>query len=153
MSNAFLYRMPAGIAGALTRLEVAKVEPNVMDPDTPVTVYGVPVVKVSGKIQPYAGSGTILGFLVRPYPTQMESLANQGLNSGAPSEEQTCDVLRSGYMTVLNTLGTPATDGQVYANNTTGKVQADATGATAVTGAFFMGAADDNGNVEICFNI
>jgi len=145
--------MPAGIAGAVTRLEVAKIEPNVMDPDTPVTVYGVPVVKVAGKIQPYAGSGTILGFLVRPYPTQMENITNQSLGGGTPSVNQTCDILRSGYMTVLNTLGTPAIDGAVYVNNTTGLIQADATGATAVTGAKFEGAADDNGNVEISFNI
>lgn len=152
MSNAFLYRMPAGFAGAVTRLEVAKIEPNIMDPDTPVTVYGVPVIKTSGKICPFAGSGTIYGFLVRPYPTQSET-NTQVIGSATPSENQTCDILRSGYMTVKNTLGTAAIDGAVYVNDTTGLVQASAVGGTAVTGAAFMGAADADGNVEIVYNI
>lgn len=157
MSNAFLYRMPAGIAGAVTRLEVAKIEPNIMDPDNPVTVFGVPVLRVDGKIQPYPGNsspiGNIIGFLVRPYPTQMENITNQSLGEGTPSVNQICDILRSGYMTVLNTLGTPEVDGQVYVNDTTGLVQASNVGGTAITGCFFQGTADDNGNVEICFNL
>ena len=59
MSNAFIYRMPAGIAGALTRAEHALVEPQIMDTDYPVTVFGVPVKISSGKIRPIAGTDTV----------------------------------------------------------------------------------------------
>lgn len=151
MSNAFLYRMGVGYAGQATRLEMAKIEPQILDDTDKPTVFGVPVIITSGKICKWAGSGTIVGFLVRPYPTQAQ--VNEALDAGTPNVDQIADILRSGYIVVNVSSGTAAQGGAVYVNDTTGLVQADATGATAVTGAKFMGAADADGNAEIEYNI
>lgn len=153
MSNAFLYRMPEGFAGAVTRLELAKIEPQTMDPNTPATLYGIPVKMVSGKIQPInSGSDVVYGLLVRPYPTQ--STVNQAIGQGTPSTELQCDILRSGYMTVKVTVGTVAKNGQVYFNNTTGLIEGYVgSGQTAITGCFFQGTADSDGLVEVIYNI
>ena len=150
MSNAFLYRMGVGYAGQVTRLEVAKIEPQILDSVNKPTVFGVPVIITSGKVCKFAGSGTIKGFLVRPYPTQAE--VSEALDAGTPNVNQMGDILRSGYMIVDVQSGTAEKGGIVYANDTTGLVQADSSGATD-TGAKFMGAADENGIAEIEFNV
>lgn len=160
MSNTFLYRMPAGIPGDVTRHEAARIEQQQMDTSVPVTVFGVPVKLVSGKIQPMAenDSGQPYGFLVRPYPTQRTT--NEALGAATPDPTQLCDVLVAGYMTVDNASGTPAKNGAVYYRATQispvvliGRVEAAASGCVAITGCHFMGTADSDGNVEIAFNV
>jgi hypothetical protein len=152
MSNAYLYRMPVGIAGDITRKEQSTVEAQVMSSTTPVTVFGVPVKMTSGKILPLSsGEDTIYGFLVRPYPTSYT--ANEALGTSTPSATLACDVLRRGYMTVKNTAGTPAKNGQVYFVSATGLISASASSATAITGCYFMGDADSDGNCEIAYNL
>jgi hypothetical protein len=152
MSNSYLFRMPAGIPGDVTRREVAKVEAQMMDATTPVTVFGVPVKMVSGKIKPLAGAGDVIyGFLVRPYPTS--GSVNEALAVGTPQVNMPCDLLRSGYMTVKVTAGVAAKDAHVLFNATTGLVEAGASGGTSIANAYFMGEADADGNVEISFNL
>jgi len=152
--TSYLYRMPAGIAGDVTRREVAKIEAQIMDPNTPVTVFGVPVKMVSGKIKPLAASGdTIYGFLVRPYPVASET--NEALAVATPSTVLEANILRSGYMTVKSTAGTVVKDAAVYFNDTSGKVEGTTgnPGQTAIATCKFMGAADTDGNVEISYNL
>lgn len=160
MSNAYIYRMPSGIAGDVTRREHAKIESHVIDADTPPLRFGEPVKLVSGKIQPMAQSDTEqpYGFLVRPYPGMTAS--SEALGTAKPSTSLIADVLVSGYMTVDNYSGTPAIEGQVYYYNGAthfGKVTAGPAGSPvdniAITGCLFMGAADSDGNVEIKFNV
>lgn len=151
MSNAFLYRMGSGYAGAISRIEALVSEPNIIDADTPPTVFGVPVKLSSGKITICTGSDTPYGFLIRPYP--MQSQINEALGAATPSLTQTLDVMRSGYMQVKNTLGTPAKDGAVYYNQTTGLIQASSAGGTEIAGCKFMGTEDSDGIVEIAYNI
>jgi hypothetical protein len=153
-SNAILYRMPAGIAGDVTRREQATVEPQIMDPTTPVLVFGVPVKMVSGKIKPLAASGdAIYGFLCRPYP--VSAATSEALGTATPSTVLEANILRRGYMTVNVQAGVVAKDGQVYFNDTTGHVEGltSAPGQTAISGCKFMGAADSDGNVEISYNL
>lgn len=162
--NAFVLRMPAGIPGDVHRLEGAKIEPNIMDPDTPVTKYGVPVKMVSEKIQPMEVDDVttdIYGLLVRSFPTQ-NAVAAEALGMATPSTVNLCDVLRSGYMTVFCNNGDSCVkDGQVYFRNKAGsparyigEIDAeDGDETIALVGATFMGTADADGNVEICFNI
>lgn len=162
--TAFIYRMPAGIPGDLTRREAAKVEQQQLDAAYPVTVFGVPVKMVSGKIRPMAedDSGQPYGFLVRPYPTQRQT--NELLGVATPDLTQICDVMVSGYMTVKAYNDAPAKDGQVYYRSQQaspevliGRVEAgsEASPATniAITGCRFMGTGDSDGNVEIAFNV
>jgi hypothetical protein len=151
MSNqAFLYRMPAGLAGAVSRIEALVSEPNLIDTTTPPTVFGIPVKLVSGKIQKCASGNTPYGFLIRPYPTQ--SATSEALGTATPSLLQTCDVMKSGYMQVVSA-GVPAKDGQVYFLDADGTITASATSSTAIVGCKFMGAADANGLVEIAYNL
>jgi hypothetical protein len=154
MSNAILLRMGAGIAGDVTRREAAVIEAQQIDATTLIpTAFGIPVRLVSGKLERLSTGGDVVyGFLVRPYPTQ-EGLAAEGLGTSTPNTAiQIFDVLRRGYMTVKSA-GTPAKDGQVYYVTTTGAITASASSATAITGCYFMGAADADGNVEISFGI
>ena len=165
MSNAFLYRMPAGIPGDVTRHEGARIEQQLLDADYPVTLYGLPVKMTSGKIRPMASADTEqpYGFLVRPYPTQVASSPNVPLTSAAvPPTEGIVDVLVAGYMTVKIEENTPAKNGAVYYRKTQtspevllGRLEtADVSSeGTAITGCIFMGTADSDGNVEIRFNV
>ena len=156
MSNAILYRMAAGIPGDVTRHESATIEAQQIDATTLIPLkYGIPVKMVSGKIEKINNtSDAVYGFLVRPYPTQ--GATNEALGTSTPVLTQLCDVLRRGYMTVLCATGTAVKNAQVYFNNTTGFVEAyynGGSGQTAITGCYFMGGADADGNVEISFNL
>ena len=164
MSNAFLTRMPAGIPGDVTRREAARVEAQQMDPNYPVTQYGLPVKMVSGLIRPMAASDSSqpYGFLVRPFPLQTTS--NEALGTATPPTSGICNVLVGGYMTVCVAEGTPAKNGSVYYRSQQsspavliGRLETDTSGSpttnVAITGCHFMGTGDTNGNVEIAFNV
>ena len=164
MSNAYLTRMPCGVAGDISRKELSKVEPRFMDSTTPVLVYGVPVKLVTEKVAPFTtGDSSVVpyGFAVRPYPFQ--AAVSEALVAGTPNPVQPIDVMRSGYMTVKNNAGTPALGGSVYvrvvdsglSTQPLGGIEAAADGSdcVAIAGAIFMGAADADGNVEISYNI
>lgn len=160
----FLYRMPAGIPGDVTRPSNSTIEPQQIDAAAPPTKYGVFIKLVSGKIRALAASDTaaaIYGLLVRPYPT---NAANDPLGTATPPASGLCDVLVRGYITVKLALGTAAKGGGVYVVTTAGGSVAvgdivtsasPAGGGTAVLAAncIFMGGADADGNVEIRFNI
>lgn len=164
MSNAFIYRMPSGIPGDVTRREAARIEAQQLDASYPVLTFGVPVKMVSGKIRPMASgdTGQPYGFLVRPYPTQRTT--NEALGAATPDLTQLCDVLVAGYMTVKAYGTAPAKNGSVYYLNQDltgllqmGRVETTSAGSpttnVAITGARFMGTGDSDGNVEIGFNV
>lgn len=153
MSNAFLYRCPAGIPGDVTRREAAIISAEIIDPDTPVTVFGSPVTMVSGKIQPInADSEVVYGFLVRPYPAQGTS--NEALATATPNTSLPGDVMRRGYMTVKCTTGTPTKNAAVYVNWDDGTLQTTQGGnEDLIPDCYFTGAGDTNGYVEISFGI
>lgn len=164
MSNAILYRMGAGIPGDVTRREAARIEQHQMDASYPVTQFGLPVKLVSGKIRPMAedDTGQPYGFLVRSFPTQVQS--NEALATATPDATKIQDVLVAGYMTVDNAEGTPAKGNTVYYRSQQsspavliGRIEAEADVSPetniAITNCYFMGAADSDGNVEIAFNV
>lgn len=164
MSNAFVTRMPYGIAGDVTRKEHAKIEPGIIDTNYPPLRYGEPVKMVSGKIRPMAEGDTEqpYGFLVRPYPAN--GATSEAIATATPNTAQVCDVLVSGYMTVKVVQGTPAKEGPVYYRSqagspaaNVGRLETDTSGSPttniAITGCLFMGEADSDGNVEIRYNI
>lgn len=162
MSNAYLYRMPSGIPGDISRREQATVESIPFDSSKPFAAYGLPGKIVNGKFVPLEANDTaavVYGFLVRPYPTNS---AQEPLGTATPPTSGEANVLRRGYMTVLNEAGTPALASQVYSrvatpsgSKTIGDVEAasDTTNTIAITGCTFMNAGDASGNVEIAYNI
>ncbi|HRU78465.1 MAG TPA: hypothetical protein P5214_08750 [Rectinema sp.] len=165
MSNAFITRMPAGIAGDVTRREHADIEPQVMDTDYPVLRYGEPVKMVDGKIRPITTDDDIddiYGFGCRAYPIQTSS--NEALGTGTPPTNLHFDVLRRGYMTVKVQDGTPVKNASVFVRTVAasdpvaqpiGGLECDSDGGDCfeITNAKFMGEADSDGNVEISYNL
>jgi hypothetical protein len=160
----FLYRMPAGIAGDVTRPSQSTIEPGQIDAAAPPTKYGVFLKMVSGKLRALgAGDAAVTpyGLLARPYPT---NAANEPLGTATPPTSGLCDPMVRGYMTVKLALGTATKGGAVYVVTTAGGsvvggdivTSASPAGggtATAVPNCIFMGGADADGNVEIRFNI
>jgi len=165
MSNAFITRMPAGIAGDVTRREHADIEPQVMDTDYPVLRYGEPVKMVDGEIRPIAtgdGINDLYGFGVRSYPIQGSS--SEALGTATPSTTLHFDVMRRGYMTVKVQYGTPEKNASVYVRTVAaddptaqpiGGLETGLDGGDCfeITNAKFMGEADSDGNVEISYNL
>lgn len=160
----FLYRMPAGIPGDVTRPSQSTIEPGQIDASAPPTRYGVFLKLVSGKLQAVGAgdaSAVIYGLLARPFPT---NAANDPLGTATPPTSGLCDPMVRGYMTVKLALGTAAKGGAVYVVTTAGgsvvggdivtsAAPAGGGTATAVPNCIFMGAADASGNVEVRYNI
>lgn len=170
---AFLTRMPAGIPGMVNRGFASTVEPISLTPfgvtGRPVG-YGVPLVIDNtggnvGNARTVVAADTpdlVYGLLVRPFPTTGAN-ANDPLGTGTIAPQQNSgDVLRIGYMTVLLSGATPAVKGNpVYVwtaapsgNHITGGFEATNPAASGfVIPGVFMGPADANGNVEISVNL
>lgn len=164
MGNAFLYRMPAGIPGDVTRASQSTIEPVFLDPALPFAGYGLFGKIAAGKFVPFGegdANGADYGLLVRAYPTTGGSGADP-LGTSTPPIKGIADVLRRGYMTVKLNAGTASKDSPVYvrvaaaaAGKPIGGIEAvaDSTNTVAITIASFMGPADASGNVEIQYNI
>jgi len=162
---AYLYRMPVGIAGAISRPQDLTTEPVILNAANIFSQYGLAGKdSADGKFIPLAASDAntvITGLYVLPYPTT--STPDMARQVGA-NANFTGDVMKRGYMTV--NIGSTAVGltkgGTVYvrnANPTTASPLGAILGA-AVTGetvvlpnATFTGAGDANGNAEIAYNI
>jgi len=161
--TAYLFRMPSGIPGDVSRPSQSTIESGFFNPSSPFPAYGLPGKIVSGQFVPLAASDpatAVYGILVRPFPTTGAN-ASDPLGTSVPPTSGVCNILRRGYVTVLNQAGTPALDGQVYSrvaspsgSKTIGDIEAasDSTNTIALN-ATFMNAGDASGNVEIGFNI
>lgn len=159
---AFVYRMPSGIPGDISRRSEATVITKILNSASAFSAYGLFGKMVSGKFVPI-GAGdaapAVYGLLVRPFPTQSST---DPLGTSTPPTAGPCDVMRRGLMTVKLNSGTASDGSQVYvrvANAAAGKpiggIEAAADGANtiAITNCFFTCAADASGNVEIEFNL
>lgn len=155
---AFVYRMPSGIPGDVSRKENSVVETKILDSTKPFSAYGLAGKMSGGKFVPFAGGEAatdFYGVLVRPYPTNS---GQDPLGSATPPTSGPGNALRRGYITVKLNGGASVVDGgQVYvrvAAAAAGKPiggfegAADSTNTVAVD-AVFMSAADADGNVEI----
>jgi hypothetical protein len=115
--TAYLYRMPNGIAGDITRQSQATIESHVFDSANPFASYGLFGKIASAKFIP-VGSGDaaadVYGLLIRPFPTTGAN-ASDPLGTSVPPTTGLANVLRRGYATVKNNSGVPAINGQVFA--------------------------------------
>ena len=162
--TAFLYRMPAGIPGDVTRQSQAKIEAQVLDGSNTFAGFGLFGKIASGKFVPVGASdvaASVYGLLIRPFPTQGAN-ASDPLGTSVPPTTGLANVLRSGYANVKVNAGTAAVGGTVYirvaaaaAGKPIGGIEAaaDSTNTIVVAGATFMSAADASGNAEIAYNI
>jgi hypothetical protein len=165
----FTYRMPAGIPGEVSRFTVlgTTIEAEPQNATTPVNAYGQLCVVDTNGCRPIAAADSaaiavgLLGISVRPFPGSDLTVGNVPFGAATPPTKGVIDILKRGYITVKNNVGSPVKGGAVfvYFGTSTGShVQAGfeaAAGANLwqVPGAYFMGAADANGNVEIQFNL
>jgi len=106
--NAYLTRMPLGIAGAVTRPQDLTAEPAILDPTSLFTKYGLAGKWSGNKFVPLEDGDTIddvAGIFIRPYPTQSQpDIAALGVTSGV-----TGDILMRGYICVTVPTGQAAT--------------------------------------------
>ncbi len=161
---AFLYRMPYGIPGDVTRASSATVEPQVFNSSLPFAGYGLFGKIASGKFVPVTtgdAASAVYGLLVRPFPTTGAN-ASDPLATAVPPTSGMADVMRRGYANVKVNAGTAALNGAVYirvaaaaAGKPIGGIEAaaDSTNTIQVSGCIFQGAADASGYAEISFNI
>lgn len=171
VQNTYAYRMPAGIAGSVNREWAHIGEPNQLDATSPPTAFGDPVkINASSRIQALAAGDTaasVYGFLERAFPGAPGSAygaATQLLGSTAPAAAGRCTVMKAGYISVVVQGATAAAKGggvyirlagTIPAGGKIGGLEAaaDAGNTILVPNAYFMGAADANGNTEIAYNL
>lgn len=170
----YAYRMPAGFLGDVNRSHPASIEPNISNVDDSLYFGGLAVVDTASNTVRLITTGDDAarqwGIAVRPYPFQQQTggmaagFSTGPANALKPGARNAVDILRSGYiMAYVNEAGgAAAKGGQVYvwlsadaAPNYKGSFLTTDPGADAiaVTGAFFNGPADENGVVEIEFNV
>ena len=158
MSNAFLYRMPSGIAGDVSRKSHSTIEAHILKGK--LGAFGI-FCKLSekGLVPLEAADEGVYGLIVRSYPTQS---ASNGMGAAVPQTGIMHDVLRRGYMTVRCNAGEAKTAGKVYVRIAAGtelkpiggiEAVADAANTIELNNAMFMHDADAQGNVEISYNI
>lgn len=172
---AFQFRMGAGFPGDVNRSHPVSIEPALIDPTTPPTAYGQPVLinSTTQGVRIFAAgdqSNTVesgYGITVRPYPSQAASgggnFGAASLGASAPPLTGVIDILRAGYiMGYLPAGGSPKKGDSVYVwsvASTGGNVLGSLTAAysagntTKLKNATFNGSPDANGFVEIAFNI
>lgn len=111
--NAYLYRMPSGIPGDVTRKSQSVIEAVILGA-TAFTAFGVLGKISAGKLVPFGSGdkdGDEYGILVRAYPT---TSSQDPLGTSTPPTKGAVDVLKRGYITVKVNAGTAALGSQVY---------------------------------------
>lgn len=125
MGAVFTYRMPAGIAGQVTRELQSTTEVQIIDAANPPTAFGQPLVMdaATSAVRPFIASdtaGSIYGWLVRPYPSMSPPnltgvLGNYPLGSVPPLVSGMCNVLVRGYFGIIvNGTTAAAKDGSIF---------------------------------------
>lgn len=154
---AYTYRMPAGIAGSLTRPDAGNVEPVALDATLPFAVYGrFGKTSGTGTFIPLAGgeaASAITGILVRPFPIQGNSTSNAFGPGTPPQSGGIGSRLERGYINVVQNWGAALKDAQVYVCVTASGSQVVGDigtttlsgNAVAVPGCYFTGPSDTTG--------
>ena len=164
MDNTFLYRMPAGIAGAISRPQDLTVEPQTLDSAKAFAAYGLAGKFSAGKFVPIEEADTaavVVGIYVRPYPAASQPDKVRQIGTGYNFAG---DCMKRGYVTV--NLGADASavmlGGAVYMRVATPSdtsplgaflAAADGENTVQITNDFFNGPGDANGNIELDINI
>ncbi|EPW3234903.1 structural cement protein Gp24 [Acinetobacter baumannii] len=158
MGNAYLYRMPSGIPGDISRKAHSTVEAHILKGN--FGAFGIFGKLTADGIVPLEAADTdVYGLIVRSYPTPS---ALNGIGAAVPQSGIVNDIMRRGYMTVKCNAGTAKKAGKVYVRVATGtelkpiggiEAVADGVNTIEIKNAMFMHDADAQGNVEISYNI
>ncbi|CSF77610.1 bacteriophage protein [Shigella sonnei] len=148
MNNVFLYRMPVGIAGAVSRPQDLTVEPVVLKSDNAFAAYGLAgKYDDDGFFVPLADGDTadkVKGIYVRPYPTtsQPDMVRQVGTGKNFPGDAMKHPV----YVVVSTDESIKVPLGGFMSTSVSGKN-------VVLTNAEFTGAGDADGNAEISWKI
>jgi len=170
--SVFLYRMPAGIPGEVTRFSTigTTIAAQQQNAATPFTSFGTVGTIDTNGARPIIATDTAapttpIGISVRPFVSTDNTVANPGVvpfAAGVPMPKGIIDMLFRGYINMKLNGAAAAVKGApvyVYYGTSTGNhVQGGIEGASganlwALPGAYFTGPADAQGNTEIQFNI
>lgn len=164
--TAYLYRMPVGIAGAISRPQDLTVEPVILKSAAAFPAYGLAgKLDTDGFFVPLVDGDTVdkvKGIYVRPYPTtsQPDMVRQVGTDKNFPG-----DAMKRGYMTVnvgsdasaikkgapVYVVVSPDASIDVPLGGFMVTLVADKT--VVLPNAEFTGAGDANGNTEISWKI
>lgn len=164
MDNTFLYRMPSGIAGAISRPQDLTVEPQTLDSAKAFPAYGLAGKFSAGKFVPIEAEDTaavVTGIYVRPYPTSAQPDKIRQIGTGFNFAG---DCMKRGYVTVniVTDASAVALGSAVYMRVATPTAAsplgaflsaADGDNTVQITNAYFNGPGDSSGNIELAFNI
>lgn len=164
--TAYLYRMPVGIAGAISRPQDLTVEPVILKSAAAFPAYGLAgKFDTDGFFVPLVDGDTadkVKGIYVRPYPTtsQPDMVRQVGTDKNFPG-----DAMKRGYMTVnvgsdasaikkgapVYVVVSPDASITIPLGGFMATLVADKT--VVLPNAEFTGAGDANGNTEISWKI
>ena len=163
MSNAILKRMPAGIAGAITRYDSITTDSVILDSTNPFTAFGLGGKYSSNKFIPIASgdaAAVLAGIYVRPFPTVSQPDQIQQTGTG---KNKIGTILKRGYINVnigvdASSLSVGAAVYMVVSTPTTANPLGSFTATSgantvAITNAYFTGPGDTSGNIELAFNL
>lgn len=121
--TAITFRMNAGVPGDINRGHPVSIQPCLIDPNAPPTLYGQPVLvdATTQGVRPLvAGDSAITdiwGITARPYPIQQATTSSSygavGYGNLAPPLLQPIDVMRGGYM-MVSVVGACLKGGSVF---------------------------------------
>jgi len=138
---AYVYQMPSGIPGSITRPEQSTIEQVMLDLSLTFPAFGLPGKLVAGKLAPIATGNLgslIYGILVRAYPTSGNGV--DGLGVATPNTQFPADVLKRGYINVkLNGVTAAAKGNKAYVRNANGTTDQPIGGIEAAAGATVAG--------------
>lgn len=161
-SKPYMFRMPAGIAGAISRYHDLTVEPVLLKSDAAFPSYGLAGKYEGDYFVPLVEgdkADVIQGIYVRPYPTTDKADFIRQVGKG---KNFAGDVLKRGYMTVtVADAGTlkkgdkvfvrvKATDTEPAGSFSNALIDGETIG---LPNAQFTGAGDASGNAEISYKI
>lgn len=143
--TSFLFKAPAGIPGAITRVDDTTVEPGYIAAANGPTLFGQPV-KIDAATGKFLLMGAasvaadFYGILIREVPSISGGSPNaQAFSDGTPSLTSFHGIATRGYVNVVCATGTPVRGGAVYvrildggAGRPIGAYEATADGANSV---------------------
>ncbi|WP_142850957.1 hypothetical protein [Telmatospirillum sp. J64-1] len=149
----YLYAMPAGFPGNVTRRAESTLEPVLLATETP---HGAPLtLDTEGKAVPTTEADEVSAWLVRPYPTT--GVGSDGNSAPAGTIQ---DRLLRGYISVRLSAAETQTAVKgapvcLIAEAGNGFAVGDlaVSAGDPIPGAVFMGPQDSDGNAEIAFNL
>ena len=114
--TSYLYRVPSGVPGDVTRQQDTTVEQAMLNSAKVPLLVGLPVKMTAGKLEKIEAGDTaasFYGILARTAPS-IAGDTSQTLGANTPNATEVQGVIVRGYCNVTCKIGTPVRNGVVY---------------------------------------